>query len=161
MSFLTRFERWDPFDELNSMRNRMDRVLARMSPGDEELLTGQWAPLTDIIETKDAILLQAELPGMKEKDFTIEVEDNVLTVQGERHLEEKKEEKGFQRIERSYGKFLRTFTLPPNADSTAIKATFHDGVLEVTVPKKAETKPRRIDIGVTPPKDEKRKISAA
>jgi HSP20 family protein len=149
MTFLTRFERWDPFDELSTLRNRMDRLVSRMSEGEEGLFKGGWMPTTDVVETTDAIILKAELPGMNEKDIKIEVENGMLTMQGERNMEEKTEEKDYRRIERSYGKFLRTFTLPTNVKVDDIKASYHDGLLEVTIPKKEEAKPRKIEVKTT------------
>ena len=146
MTFLTRFERWDPFDELTTLRNRMDRLVSRMTDDEEQIMQGRWTPTTDVVETNDAIVLKAELPGIKEKDISIQVENGTLMIQGERNFEEKTEEKGYRRIERSYGKFVRTFTLPPNVAVDNIKAVYMDGVLEVTIPKKEEAKPRKIEV---------------
>jgi HSP20 family protein len=146
MTFLTRFERWDPFDELTTLRNRMDRLVSRMTDDEEPLLQSRWTPTTDVLETTDAIILKAELPGMKENDINIQVENGMLMVQGERNFEEKTEEKGYRRIERSYGKFVRSFTLPPNVAVDKIRATYADGLLEVTIPKKEEAKPKKIEV---------------
>ena len=149
MTFLTRFERWDPFDEMSMLRNRMDRLVSRMSEGDEGLFKGGWLPTTDVVETPEAIILRSELPGMDEKDISIEIENGMLTMKGERNLEEKTEEKGYRRIERSYGKFLRSFTLPTNVQIDNVKASYHEGLLEVTIPKKEEAKPRKIEVKTT------------
>lgn len=149
MTFLTRFERWDPFDEMSMLRNRMDRLVSRMSEGDEGLFKGGWSPTTDVVETPEAIILRSELPGMNEKDISIEIENGMLTMKGERNLEEKTEEKGYRRIERSYGKFVRSFTLPTNVQIDDVKAAYHDGLLEVTIPKKEEAKPRKIEVKTT------------
>jgi len=149
MNFLTRFEKWDPFDELTLLRNRMDRLLNKIS--DEETLPltpATWAPTTDIVETKDALIVRCELPGIEEKDIAIEIENGVLTITGERKFEERTKEKNFHRVERAYGKFLRSFTLPPNVTSENVKATFTDGLLEMTLPKKEEAKPKKINLEI-------------
>ena len=156
MSFLTRFDRFDPFEELATLRNRMDRVMARVTgEGEEELLTAKWSPTADIVETKDAIIIKAEVPGLNEKDVAVEIENNVLTLRGERKMEKETEEKGYRRIERSYGTFSRAFTLPPNVDTTKIAAFFNNGLLEVSIPKKETAKPRTINVEV------KKKLTAA
>lgn len=149
MNFLTRFEKFDPFEELSVLRNQMDRLTNRFFTGENEpLLTTRWAPVTDIVETKDAILVKAELPGMLEKDIAIEFENGVLTVQGERNVEVDENEKGYRRIERSYGKFFRSFTLPPNVEPDKIHATYHEGLLTIDIPKKEEAKPKKIALEV-------------
>ena len=147
MNFLTKFDRWDPFDELTTLRNRMDRLWTRMSTEQEPALA-TWAPTSDIMETKDEILIKAELPGIDEKEVDVEIENGMLTIKGERKAEQETEEKGYRRIERSYGSFMRTFTLPPNVDAEKIGATFNNGVLEVHLPKKEESKPRAIKVNV-------------
>lgn len=149
MTLLTRFEKWDPIDEMTTLRNRMDRLFAKFGDDYEEpIFSGNWMPTTDVFETKDAIVVKAELPGMLEKDIDIELENNVLTISGERKFEEKTEEKGYQRFERKYGKFVRTFTLPPNVMAEKIDANYANGVLEVTIPKKEEAKPKKIKLEV-------------
>ncbi len=149
MSMLTRFEKWDPFDELTTLRDRMDRLFARFgSEMEEPIYTGNWMPTTDIFETKDAVIVKVEIPGMTEKDIDIELENNVLTISGERKFEEKTEEKGYQRFERKYGKFIRSFTLPVNTMADKITAGYNNGVLEVTIPKKEEAKPKKIKLEV-------------
>ncbi|HUP50298.1 MAG TPA: Hsp20/alpha crystallin family protein [Thermoanaerobaculia bacterium] len=157
MNLLTRFDRWEPFEELTTLKNRMDRMLSRFTEeGEEPLLTARWAPVSDIFETGDAFIVKAELPGIEEKDITVEIEGNVLTLQGERKLETETEEKGYRRMERSYGKFLRSFTLPQNVKPEKITAAFVNGILEVTVPKKEESKPRKISVEL-----KKKLVSAA
>jgi len=153
MTFLTRFENFDPLDELTTLRNRFDRLMTRGL--DTELLPTQWAPPADILETKDAIVIKAEIPGMNEKDIKVEIENNVLTLEGERKFEKETTEKDYRRIERSYGKFLRYFTLPTNVAADKINATYTNGLLEVFIPKKEEAKPRTINVDV------KKKLSAA
>ena len=151
MNFLTRFDTWDPFDEISTLRNRMDRLLARagaeQTPS-EELFPTQWVPASDIVETKNAIVLKAELPGLTEKDVNVEVENGTLVIKGERKFEKETDDKGYRRIERAYGNFLRTFTLPPNVMPDKIRAAFTNGLLEVEIPKKEEAKPKAIHVAV-------------
>lgn len=153
MNFLTRTERFDPFvDEFTTLRNKLDRVMNRVFPitteGTQPFLTAQWTPVADIYETKDNLFVKVEIPGLTEKDIDITVEANVLTIQGERKIEEEKEEKGYYRMERAYGKFLRAFTLPPNVLTEKVIATYNNGVLELTLPKKEEAKPKQIKLEV-------------
>ena len=147
MTFLTRFERWDPFEELTTLRSRMDRLWSRMTTEDETALA-DWSPTSDVIETKDEIVIKAELPGIDEKAVDIEIEAGVLTIKGERKAEQETEEKGYRRVERSYGSFLRAFTLPANVDPEKITAGFANGLLEVHLPKKEGAKPRSIKVEV-------------
>ena len=147
MTFLTRFERWDPFDELSTLRNRMDRLWNRMATEEEPTLAN-WSPTSDVIETKNEILIRAELPGIDEKKIDVEIEGGMLTIKGEREAEKESEQKGYRRIERSYGSFLRSFTLPPNVNPEKINANFTNGLLEVHLPKKEEAKPRAVKIDV-------------
>ena len=154
MTFLTRFENFDPLDELTTLRNRFDRLMPRNAP-DTELFPTQWAPAADIVETKDAIVIKVEIPGMTEKEIKVEVENGVLTIEGERKFEKETTDKNYRRVERSYGKFLRSFTLPPNVLGDKITAAYNNGMLEVDIPKKEEAKPRTINVDV------KKKLSAA
>ncbi len=147
MTFLTRFERWDPTDELMTLRNSMDRLWSRMTAENEPALAN-WAPTSDVVETKDEIVIKAELPGLDEKDVNVEIENGVLTIKGERHAEQETNEKDYRRMERSYGSFLRTFALPTNIEAEKISATFTNGLLEVHMPKKEGAKPRTIKVEV-------------
>ena len=147
MTFLTSFERWDPFDEMTTLRNRMDRLWSRMTAEDETALAN-WSPTSDVIETKDEIVIKAELPGIEEKKIDVEIEAGVLTIKGERNAEKETEEKGYRRVERSYGTFLRSFTLPANVEPEKITASFANGLLEVHLPKKEGAKPRSIKVEV-------------
>lgn len=147
MTFLTRFDRWDPFDELTTLRNRMDRLWTRMTSENEPAMAN-WTPTSDIVEKTDEILITAELPGIEEKDVEVQIENGVLTIQGERKAEKETEEKGFRRIERAYGSFFRSFTLPPNVEPEKIAANFANGVLEVHIPKSESAKPRAIKVDV-------------
>jgi HSP20 family protein len=153
MTFLTRF---DPFDDVNTLKSRIERTLARLTPESEgELFAAQWAPVTDVLETKDALLINTELPGLTEKEIKVQVEGGVLTISGERSVDKKVEEDNFRRIERSYGKFVRRFTLPPDVDGEKIAAAFNNGLLEVQIPKKESAKPRTVAVEV------KKKLTAA
>lgn len=148
--------RYDPFEEIVPLRNKVDRLFNRFFEAEEEpMLTAKWAPVADILETKDAYIVRAELPGFEEKDINIEIENNVLTLKGERKFEAKTEEKDFRRIERNYGQFMRTFTLPQNVYTDKITAVYVNGVIEVTVPKKEEAKPKKINLEI------KKKLAAA
>lgn len=153
MTFLTKFE---PFDELSTLKNRIDRMMTRFTPPFEgELFTTQWAPPADVLETKEALLIKVELPGLTEKDIKVEVENGVLSITGERKMEKKEEDKNYYRIERSYGKFIRSFTLPANLYGEKILATYNNGLLEIEIPKKESAQPRTINVEV------KKKLSAA
>jgi HSP20 family protein len=109
----------------------------------------QWIPAMDLVETRESFILRADLPGLTEKDVTVELEDNVLSVSGERRAETTQEREGYYRIERASGRFARSLTLPDGVDATGITAHFNNGVLEVTVPKPTERKPHRVTIGVS------------
>jgi HSP20 family protein len=139
---------WDPYRELSTLQDRVNRLFG--SPvrreRDEELSLGAWIPPVDIVEEKDRILLTAELPGFQEKDIEVQMEGGVLTLRGERKSETEKEGRTFHRMERSYGQFVRSFTLPNNVDRDNIKAKFNNGLLEIELPKREEAKPRQIKI---------------
>ena len=107
----------------------------------------RWAPAIDLVEADDHFLLKADLPGLSEEDVSIEVQDNVLTVSGERKAEHERKERGWYRLERSFGRFSRSLSLPEGVNADAISASFDKGVLEVRIPKPEERKPRRITIG--------------
>jgi HSP20 family protein len=143
--------RWTPFRELATMQDRVNRLfedVMKSPQRSEETLNASWAPAVDIYETDKEIVLKAELPEMQEKDIDIKVEDNVLSITGERRMEKEVKEENYHRIERSYGSFNRSFTLPRTVDREGIKAAYKDGVLKVTLPKKEETKPKQIKIDV-------------
>lgn len=138
--------RWDPFRELTALQSEVNRLFSRASGGDVAERQS-WIPSVDVVETKDAITLKAELPGMDPKDISLEVEDNVLTVSGERHFQEEVEEDTYYRIERRYGSFSRSLALPRGADPERIQAEYENGVLGVIVPKLEAVKPKRISVG--------------
>jgi HSP20 family protein len=140
--------RWDPFRELTALQGEVNRMLRRFGDGGE-VSRESWMPSLDVIETKDAIELKAELAGMNPEDIHLEVEENVLTLRGERRFEEKVEEDKYYRIERRYGSFSRSIGLPQNVNTEAIQANYENGVLQVTIPKVEEAKPKKITVGVT------------
>jgi HSP20 family protein len=146
--------RWEPFRDLISLQERMNRMFdesyrSRTGSEDDWALGGSWAPPVDIYERDGNIVLKAELAGLDPKDVDIRVENNVLTLRGERRFENEVKRENFHRVERSYGTFTRSFTLPSVVDTERIKADFKDGVLQVTLPTKEEAKPKQIAINAT------------
>jgi HSP20 family protein len=141
--------RWDPARELDSLQSEFNRLFDSFlgSGGREELRARRWVPAMDLVETDDHLVLRADLPGMSKDDVNIEVKDNVLTVSGERKAEHEDKTDGYYRIERAFGSFSRSLTLPQGIDTSSINAEFTDGVLEVRIPKPEERKPQRISIG--------------
>lgn len=141
---------WDPFRELRSIQDRFRTFAtpAARRERDEEMSLGSWLPPVDISEDKDKITLTAELPGFTEDQVQLNMEGNILTIRGERKFEEEKEGDGrnYHRVERAYGQFVRSFTLPPNVDREHIQARFRNGLLEIDLPKREEAKPRQIRI---------------
>ncbi len=142
--------RWnDPFRDLAALQDRMNRLFEATIPrtrNEEELFTGTWAPPVDIYETKDKITLKAELPGFDEKQINLRFEDGVLTIEGERKFEKESGDENYHRVERSYGKFVRSFAIPAGVEGDRIAANFSNGVLTVDLPKREETKPKQIRI---------------
>ncbi|HEV8699861.1 MAG TPA: Hsp20/alpha crystallin family protein [Candidatus Polarisedimenticolia bacterium] len=146
--------RWEPFRDLFSLQERMNRLFdesyrSRTGTEDDWALGGSWAPAVDIYERDGNIVLKAELAGLDPKDVDIRVENNVLTVRGERKFENEVKRENFHRVERSYGTFTRSFTLPNAVDTERIKADFKDGVLQVTLPTREEAKPKQIAINAS------------
>lgn len=141
--------RWEPFRELAALQNEMSRTLGHLwgAPGPAGN-GGTWIPALDVWETDESIVVSLDLPGIVEDDISIEVEDGVLTISGEREKKVEQKDEGFYRFERRYGSFSRSVTLPQGVDETGIKAAFADGVLEISIPKPAEKKAKRIQIGV-------------
>jgi HSP20 family protein len=142
----------DPFRDLFSLQDQLFRTFGDAYRGREaeEAVSATWSPLVDVYEDADGITLKAELPEIDAKDVEIQVEGNSLTLKGERKLENEEKRDGYHRIERTYGAFSRTFTLPNTVDVEQITAESKDGVLRVFLPKKAETKPRQIKVSVSP-----------
>jgi len=148
--------RWEPFRDLAGLQERMNRLFedslrSRGTSGQEDdwALGGSWAPPVDIYEHEGNIVLKAEIPGIDPKDVELRVENNVLTVKGHRKLEEEVKRDNYHRIERAYGIFTRSFTLPTTVDAEKIKADYKDGLLKVVLPKREEAKPKQISINVT------------
>jgi HSP20 family protein len=152
---MTTMMRWDPFQDLRSAQDEM----AQMSPmlaqalglhgqqqGSGRATATAWAPALDISERKDAYLVMVELPGVEPDDLQITMEDGLLTIQGERHFAHDSSEQQFHRVERRYGAFRRSITLPAQVQAEQIEATFDNGVLEIVVPKAEEAKPKRIQV---------------
>jgi HSP20 family protein len=134
---------WDPLTDIATLRDEVGRVLGRtMGIGAK----GHWIPPMDILDTADAVIVKAELPGMKASDITIECDADMLTLKGERKFEEHVDKERYHRVERAYGAFERTFRLPAGTDGTGITASFKDGVLELRVPKTEDVKPRKVEI---------------
>lgn len=137
--------RWNPFGEMQSLQERMNRLFdSSLRFRDDDF--GAWLPAVDIFEDGDNIRLQAELPGLSEKDIDLQVENNVLTIRGERKRENEIKEDGFVRTERVFGHFTRSFTLPSSVAAEKIVAKYRNGVLDVTLPKKETSKTRKIQV---------------
>ena len=140
--------RWDPIRELDSLQGDMNRLFDRFFEGRVANGTARrWIPAMDLVETDDHLVLRGDLPGMSEDDIDIEIKDNVLTVSGERKAESEEKGEGYHRVERAFGSFSRSLTLPHGVDADHVNAEFDKGVLEVTIPKPAEAKPTRVQIG--------------
>jgi HSP20 family protein len=142
---------WRDFGSLQERINRMfDDTIRTLYPhGGEELERGAWMPAVDIHETEDGYVVKADLPGLKKEDIQIDLKDSTLTLKGEKKFEEKVSKDNYIRTERAYGTFVRSFTLPHNVDAEKIKASYKDGVLELTLPKKEEAKPKQIKVEVS------------
>ena len=141
--------RYDPFRDLRTLQEEVNRLFStNLTRGfaEEGIGRGAWNPSVDIYENKEHIVLEAELPGMKRDDFELSVENNVITLRGERQLEKKEESDNYHRVERSYGSFTRSFTLPQTVSAEGATAEYRNGVLRVTLPKREETKARRIEV---------------
>ncbi len=151
MTFMTR---WEPFREMTSLQNTLNRLLQQEygPTGDDLMTSGTFLPPVDIYEDENHFKLHFEVPGMNEKDIDIRLENNTLTVKGERKFEHEQKEENFRRVERRYGTFTRSFTLPNTVDAERVSANYENGVLTVQLLKKAEAKPKQIkvNIGTTP-----------
>ena len=145
--------KWDPFDELKDISNRLNHIfgrpLARSEPKQGILAMADWTPSANISETDTAYLIKAEIPGVNKEDVKVTLQDGMLTIQGERKMEKEEKDKKFHRIERSYGSFVRSFRIPEDADESAVKAEFKDGMLNVTLTKSAKAKPKATEISVS------------
>ena len=141
--------RWDPFRDLNLLQDRMNRLFedaSRNWKSDEPASTTTWSPAVDIFETESEIVVKAEVPGMERKDITLNLENNVLTLRGERRFLKEAKEENYHRIERSYGGFSRAFSIPATVDEEKIRADYQDGVLKIVLPKKEPLRPKQIKI---------------
>lgn len=141
--------RYDPFRDLRSLQEEVNRLFSTnltRSFAEEGIGRGAWSPSVDIYENKDEIVLEAELPGMRREDFELSIENNVITLRGERQFEKRDEADNYHRVERSYGSFTRSFTLPQTVSSEGATAEYRNGVLRVALPKREETKARRIEV---------------
>jgi HSP20 family protein len=138
--------RWEPMRELNTMQGEMNRLFNSFFD-EEGNGRRRWAPAVDLLEREDSLVLKADLPGLTQDDVNIEVRDNVLTISGERRTDIEDKQNGYYRVERAFGGFSRSLTLPEGVDADRIAANFENAVLEVTIPKPEQRKPRRITIG--------------
>lgn len=142
--------RWDPFQNLATFQDQVSRLLETPFVGrraESSNLTA-WAPAVDIYETENELVIKADLPDINEKDLDVRVESNMLTIRGERKFEQKVKEDNYLRIERTYGSFSRSFSLPTTVSTEAIHAEYKNGVLTVQLPKRAESKPRQVKVNV-------------
>ena len=145
--------RWDPYKELEEMQHRLStlygRAPVRKDSGKEEALTvAEWVPLVDITEDDKEYLIKAEVPEVKKEDVKVSVQDDVLTIAGERKFEKEEKDKKYHRVERAYGSFHRSFTLPDDADAQKVVAEFKDGLLKVRLPKTEQAKSKSIEVKV-------------
>lgn len=144
--------RWDPFSELTSLQDRVNQLFSQTFSGtgrgtEQSLFSSNFVPPVDVFEDDHNITLQAEIPGVTEKDLNVRLENNILTISGERKLENEEKKENFHRIERQYGRFTRSFTLPSAVDPESVNAEFENGVLKITLAKREEAKPKQIKIG--------------
>jgi len=144
--------RWDPFRDLQALQDRMNRLfsesVSRVTGRSDEVFGGHWAPTVDIFEDDQAFVVKADLPGLEIKDIDLQIQENILTLKGERRMEKEVEKDRYHRIERSYGSFQRSFTLPNIVDPEKVKAKFKDGVLEIRIPKLERAQPKQIQVEV-------------
>jgi len=148
---MTVLARWEPFREFATLQDRMNRLFRESfsdAGRDESLTTSSFAPAVDVYEDEHKVSLKIEVPGIDEKDIDVRVENNTLTVHGERKIEKEEKEENYRRVERQYGSFTRTFTLPQTVDTENVSADYDKGVLKISLPKKAEAKPKQIKVNV-------------
>lgn len=136
-----------PWNPLGELEGHMDRLFSDFA-GDLSWHGGEWMPAIDVKESDNTYTLEADLPGVKKEDVELTIVDNVVTIKGERKREEQVEENGYHRVERSHGSFQRSFTFPEGFDGGNVKAHYENGVLRVTLPKREEAKPKRIEVKV-------------
>ena len=149
---MTALTRWDPFKDLEELQSRLSTLFGRApirKNGDKEVMTvAEWSPLVDITEDEKEYLIKAELPEIKKEEVKVTVQEDVLTISGERKYEKEEKGKKYHRVERAYGSFMRSFTLPEDADGAKVAAEFKDGVLKIHLPKSEKAKPKSIDVKV-------------
>ena len=147
---MTLITRWDPFRELNTITDRMNRLFQDTygTPTREEGLTSSFVPAVDIYEDEHNVTVKMEVPGIDQKDIDIRLENNTLTVRGERKFEKDEKEENFHRVERRYGSFYRAFTLPNTLDAEKVSADYENGVLKIKLAKKDEAKPKQIKVNI-------------
>lgn len=158
---MTVLTRWEPVRELANLQDRMNRLFNdSFSPvvSQESLSAGSFVPPVDVYEDEQGIRLKMEVPGIDEKDIDVRLENNLLTVRGERKLENETKEENYHRIERHYGSFTRSFTLPNTVNPEEVKASYSKGVLTIALGKRAEARPKQIKVNVTPEIAEKAAI---
>ena len=142
--------RWTPFQDIHTLQSNLNTFLREVNRSDDESLTSSaFVPPVDIFEDANHIVLKLEVPGMKLDDFNIQLENNALTVRGERRFEKETNEENYHRVERRYGSFARVFTLPNTLDPESVKAKYDAGMLTIELGKRAETKPKQIKVSVT------------
>jgi len=147
---MTVLTRWDPFRELNALQGRLNRLFEEQygSEREDSLTAGAFVPPVDIYEDEHGIQLKLEVPGIDQKDLDVKVENNVLTVSGERKFEKEEKEENFRRVERRYGTFTRSFTLPNTVNPEDVSADYNNGVLKIKLGKRAEAKPKQIKVTI-------------
>jgi HSP20 family protein len=150
MTYITRYQ---PFGDFASLQSHVNRLFNEFTRGSDELSTsGSFVPATDVYEDEHSITLKMEIPGIEEKDLDIRLENNTLTVRGERNFEKEEKEENFHRIERSYGSFVRSFTLPNTVESDKVEANYANGILKIRLAKREEAKPKQIKVNAGPQK---------
>jgi HSP20 family protein len=140
--------RWDPFRDVIALQNRVNSIFRDFNEGDNALTTASFVPAVDVYEDAQKVVLKLEVPGLEEKDLDVRVENNTLTVKGERKFEKEEKEENFHRIERRYGSFYRAFTVPSTVDTESIQASYNAGLLKLELKKKAEAQPKQIKVNV-------------
>ncbi len=145
--------RWDPMRELDELQSRLSTLFGRAplrknGDKDEAMTVAEWAPLVDIVEDENEYLIKAELPEVRKEDLKVTVQDNVLTLTGDRSFEKEEKGKKYHRIERAYGSFARSFSLPEEADAQKVSAEFKEGVLHIRLPKSEKAKPKSIQVKI-------------
>ncbi len=151
---MTLITRWEPFREMATLQSRMGRLMNELNEpfssltGDESLNAGSFVPPVDVYEDEHGIQLRMEVPGVDEKNIDIRLENNVLTVSGERTIEKEEKQENFHRIERRYGTFSRSFTLPNTVDNESVAASYDKGLLKISLGKRADAKPKQIKVNI-------------